>query len=332
MSRSPFITRNVASRPATRRSGPAVPSGSCSLHVGDVDVRDRRRCRTRRGSGARGSRRRASGREAASASWSTRISRIERLPIGISGFGSTEVYGSSRVPRPPARITTRVRRAAVGSALGTAEQVGARPRRDRATSCQRRLSRRPSSRDRRLGKTRRAARRRSVSSPVRRLTATSRRRTTGRTVQTRMRRSLANVARLDVEHVDARPSAAGSARRSGRRRSLGIEDLRLLARRRAGRARSCRGGRVRISLVLVAGAGSTKLGSSGRGPTRLISPREDVPELRQLVELRPSEEAADPREPLVVGAGQRGPAGPVVHLPELEQPRARARPADAAAR
>ena len=33
------------------------------------------------------------------------ISTIARSPTGISGFGKTEVYGSSRRPRPPAKMT-----------------------------------------------------------------------------------------------------------------------------------------------------------------------------------------------------------------------------------
>ena len=38
-------------------------------------------------------------------SWSTTISRIARSPTGMSGLGRIEVYGASRVPRPPARMT-----------------------------------------------------------------------------------------------------------------------------------------------------------------------------------------------------------------------------------
>src|SRR5258707_2662162 len=37
----------------------------------------------------------------------TTISRIGYGPIGIRGFGRTTVYGRSRVPIPPARITAR---------------------------------------------------------------------------------------------------------------------------------------------------------------------------------------------------------------------------------
>src|SRR6185295_1178519 len=41
-------------------------------------------------------------------SWRRRMSRIGYSPTGISGFGSAVVYGFSRVPLPPARITTGV--------------------------------------------------------------------------------------------------------------------------------------------------------------------------------------------------------------------------------
>src|SRR5690349_19235624 len=39
------------------------------------------------------------------------MSRIGRSPMGIRGLGRTVVYGRSRVPRPPARITARLMRA-----------------------------------------------------------------------------------------------------------------------------------------------------------------------------------------------------------------------------
>src|SRR4051812_6864171 len=42
------------------------------------------------------------------ASWRTITSRIGYSPIGISGFGSTTVYGLRRVPFPPARMTARL--------------------------------------------------------------------------------------------------------------------------------------------------------------------------------------------------------------------------------
>src|SRR2546423_12596359 len=48
-------------------------------------------------------------RKPCSPSCPRRISRIARSPIGMSGFGRTEVYGARRVPRPPARITALVR-------------------------------------------------------------------------------------------------------------------------------------------------------------------------------------------------------------------------------
>src|SRR3954447_1996578 len=38
-------------------------------------------------------------------SWRSTTSKIGASPIGNNGFGKTVVYGPSRVPRPPARIT-----------------------------------------------------------------------------------------------------------------------------------------------------------------------------------------------------------------------------------
>ena len=47
--------------------------------------------------------------------------------------------------------------------------------------------------------------------------------------------------------------------------------------------------------------GASSSGTSGRGPTRLISPRSDVEQLGQLVERRPAQEAPDARDARVVG-------------------------------
>ena len=59
--------------------------------------------------------------------------------------------------------------------------------------------------------------------------------------------------------------------------------------------------RIRSSKNGIASARFTSSsGRSGRGPTRLISPVEHVPELRQLVEARLAEEAADPGDARVV--------------------------------
>ena len=46
-------------------------------------------------------------------------SRIGRSPTGTSGFGRIVVYGRSRVPSPPARIT-----ALIGATLHLAEELG----------------------------------------------------------------------------------------------------------------------------------------------------------------------------------------------------------------
>ena len=45
---------------------------------------------------------------------------------------------------------------------------------------------------------------------------------------------------------------------------------------------------------------------------------ENVPELRQLIELRPGEECAQTREALILRLDERGPARPVVHLSKLQ--------------
>src|SRR4029077_15375007 len=45
---------------------------------------------------------------------------------------------------------------------------------------------------------------------------------------------------------------------------------------------------------------------------------EDIPELRQLIEFRPGEKAAQTGEPHVVRRRQRRAGGAVLHLPELE--------------
>src|SRR4029453_880007 len=47
---------------------------------------------------------------------------------------------------------------------------------------------------------------------------------------------------------------------------------------------------------------------------------EDVPALRQLVELRICQKPPEPRQPLVAGCSQRRAGRPVMHLPELEHP------------
>src|SRR5688572_21951422 len=62
-----------------------------------------------------------------SASCSTTTSRIARSPTGISGFGSTEVYGARRVPRPPAS-TTAFTRPVRTSALARAARLSSSER------------------------------------------------------------------------------------------------------------------------------------------------------------------------------------------------------------
>ena len=49
-------------------------------------------------------------------SWRTTMSSTGRSPTGISGLGSTVVYGWRRVPSPPARTTAR--REAAGRCMG----------------------------------------------------------------------------------------------------------------------------------------------------------------------------------------------------------------------
>jgi hypothetical protein len=57
----------------------------------------------------------------------------------------------------------------------------------------------------------------------------------------------------------------------------------------------------------------------------------DVPELRELVELRGGEEAAHAREALVLSSGERRTVGVVLHLAELEHAQVGAALAEAAA-
>src|SRR3954454_15391228 len=119
---SPFIAMNVSSRSGTMRSAPAVPSGSSSQWKSSS----------------------ISGRTAAcvkyswisSPRWLTHrstlltperprrpmmCSRIGRSPTGTSGLGVIVVYGRSRVPSPPARMTALIgvlRRVAIAGVEG----------------------------------------------------------------------------------------------------------------------------------------------------------------------------------------------------------------------
>src|SRR5437763_1568794 len=119
---SPLTTTSVSSRPGTRRSAPAVPSRSlshsqctsspagivfaCVKYVWISSPRCPMHTSTR------------------SAPWRTShskiSSRIGRSPTGTSGFGSTVVYGRSRVPNPPASTA-----ALIGAAPSRCVLVGA---------------------------------------------------------------------------------------------------------------------------------------------------------------------------------------------------------------
>src|SRR2546423_10600934 len=107
---SPFMTMNVSSSPGTLRSAPAVPCGSSS------------QCQSSSTSGGtipscekyswmsspRWLTQRSIRRTPDCARRPMMCSRMGRSPTGTSGLGMIVVYGRSRVPSPPARMTALI--------------------------------------------------------------------------------------------------------------------------------------------------------------------------------------------------------------------------------
>ena len=169
------------------------------------------------------------------ASCSITISRIARSPIGISGFGSTDVYGARRVPRPPARMTARVGtcftlplagRDGMTCTATVASRSGPFPLPAPAgmpilpfpfASL---VARARSSRQHRLGATPARAVAdvaRRLMRPVERSTATSLLRRTQIAVQPRMRRSMSIDRRAHVHSIDLASSEEAADERNRRR-------------------------------------------------------------------------------------------------------------------
>ena len=123
------------------------------------------------------------------------------------------------------------------------------------------------------------------------------------------------------------PSAGGCGRRSARRDRRDRES-RPPWRTRAGRARSCPGGR-RGSPRTPPRSRRDEVWILRSRPDEAHLAAEHVPELRQLVELRPGEESTDAREAWVDVAGEGMPGGAVVHLAELEHAERATAPSDA---
>src|SRR5438132_14361736 len=58
--------------------------------------------------------------------WRTMISSIGLSPTGTSGLGNATVYGLSRVPRPPAKITARFSTIVISPCLWALKLLGHR--------------------------------------------------------------------------------------------------------------------------------------------------------------------------------------------------------------
>src|SRR5512132_2437780 len=104
------MTRKVPFRSGTRRSAPAVPRGSSSqCHLSSRSSGSEFDCEKYTWiSSPRWPTQMSTSR--APDVWSRRrmCSRIGRSPTGTSGLGNTVVYGCSRVPSPPARMTALI--------------------------------------------------------------------------------------------------------------------------------------------------------------------------------------------------------------------------------
>ena len=131
---------------------------------------------------------------------------------------------------------------------------------------------------------------------------------------------------VEAVHVDLLRQDAGHVVADS---IAGIEDLALPRERELGEPGDARPDRenrvVRLPMLLdeawIFGARSDKAHLA----------LENVPELRQLVELRPGEKRAQTREALVLRLDERGPARPVVHLSKLQHPQLTAPAPNAAA-
>src|SRR3954470_15539097 len=104
---SPFIAMKVSLRPSTVRSAPAVPSGSSSQCHASSSSSGRIPFWEKYSwiSSPRWLTQRSILRTPEPARRPMMCSRIGRSPTGTSGLGMIVVYGRSRVPSPPARMT-----------------------------------------------------------------------------------------------------------------------------------------------------------------------------------------------------------------------------------
>ncbi len=103
----------------------------------------------------------------------------------------------------------------------------------------------------------------------------------------------------------------------------GIENLGLVGERELAEPGHAGSDREDLPILLLEQADELRILRARADQAHLAA--EDVPELRELVELRSGEESADAGEAWVDVTGECMPGGSVVHLPELEDSRVRPR-------